>query len=120
MALGWPANWQLGYEPLWWYVSPRRDNQDKPMKQFVFAVLLAAAFGFFAYTVQRYVRVMLRGRKDPRPRFDQLGKRLEMVLVYFVGQKKVAEHQLKPARSSFHHLFIFWGFLIITVGTIEL
>jgi Fe-S oxidoreductase len=90
------------------------------MKQFVFAVLLAVAGGVFTYTMQRYIRVLLRGTKDPRPRFDQLAKRLWMVLVYFVGQKKVAERQIKPAPQSWHHLFIFWGFLIITVGTGEL
>ena len=90
------------------------------MKQFIFAVLLAIALGGFVYTLQRYVRVMLRGRADLRPRFDQLPKRLLMVLVYFFGQKKVAERQIKPARPSTHHLFIFWGFLIITVGTLEL
>ncbi len=90
------------------------------MKQLAFAVLLAVALGFFTYTAQRYIRVMLRGRPDLRPRFDQLPKRLLLVLVYFFGQKKVAEHQIPPARPSTHHLFIFWGFLIITVGTAEL
>src|SRR5215813_11922130 len=90
------------------------------MKQLVFAALLAVALGFFTYTAQRYIRVMLRGRPDLRPRFDQLPKRLLLVLVYFFGQKKVAEHQVPPARQSIHHLFIFWGFLVITVGTVEL
>ena len=90
------------------------------MKQFVFAALLAIAFGGFTYTMQRYIRVMLRGRADPRPRFDQLAKRLVMVLVYFFGQAKVAERQIAPARPSTHHLFIFWGFLVITIGTVEL
>src|SRR5262249_21457821 len=90
------------------------------MKQLAFAVLLAVALGFSTYTAQRYIRVMLRGRSDLRPRFDQLPKRLLLVLVYFFGQKKVAEHQVPPSPSSTHHLFIFWGFLIITVGTAEL
>jgi Fe-S oxidoreductase len=90
------------------------------MKQLIFVGLVAAALGVFTWTMQRYIRVMLRGGKDIRPRFDQLPRRLAMVLIYFVGQKKVAERQLPPSPSSVHHLFIFWGFLIITVGTVEL
>ena len=46
------------------------------MKQLVFAILLVAAFGFFAITLRRYIRVVAMGAKDPRPRLDQLGKRL--------------------------------------------
>src|SRR5215470_10613057 len=90
------------------------------MKQLAFAVLLAIALGLFTYTAQRYIRVMLRGRPDLRPRFDQLPKRLLLVLVYFFGQKKVAEHQIPPARPSTHHLFIFWGFLIVAFNLIVL
>lgn len=90
------------------------------MKQIVFAALMAVAFGFFAVTIRRYVRVALMGAPDPRPRFDRLHLRLARVLVYFFGQKKVAERQLPPASPSYHHLWIFWGFLIITVGTVEL
>lgn len=90
------------------------------MKQLIFAALMLAAFGFFAMTIRRYVRVVLMGSADPRPRLDQLGKRLMMVLIYFVGQKKVAEKQIKPSAQSWHHLLIFWGFLLITVGTVEI
>ena len=90
------------------------------MKQAILATLMAGAFGFFAYTLRRYTRVALLGAADPRPRFDQLPKRLAMVLVYFFGQKRVAEKQLAPAAPSYHHLWIFWGFLIITLGTGEL
>ena len=64
-----------------------RRHESNLMKQLVFVVLLLGAFGFFAFTCRRYVRVMLMGGKDPRPRFDQLGKRLLATLVYFVGQK---------------------------------
>src|ERR1043166_1020226 len=98
--------------------SPRRGTQDKSMKQLIFAALLALAIGLFVWTMQRYVRVMLRGTGDPRPRFDQLGKRLLMVLIFFFGQKKVAERQVAPSPRSTHHLFIFWGFLVITIGTV--
>ncbi len=90
------------------------------MKQLIFAVLLVAAIAFFVRTVRRYVRVMLMGGPDPRPRFDRLHLRLLAVLVEFVGQRKVAERQIKPSSNSYHHLWIFWGFLIITAGTAEL
>src|SRR6266705_1316823 len=90
------------------------------MKRLIFAAVLALAFLGFGWTMVRYIRVMLRGRSDPRPRFDQIPRRLAMVLIYFFGQKKVAEKQIEPAMRSWHHLLIFWGFLIITVGTAEL
>src|ERR1044071_1813831 len=103
-----------------WYRLPHRGRRHKPMKQLIFAALVAIAFGVFIWTIQRYIKVMTRGTADPRPRFDQIPRRLAMVLIYFIGQKKVAERQIAPSPPSYHHLFIFWGFLIITVGTIEL
>jgi Fe-S oxidoreductase len=90
------------------------------MKQLIFAAIVAVAFAAFGWTLVRYIRVMLRGAPDPRPRLDQLPKRLAAFLVFFLGQKKVAEGQIKPAMRSWHHLIIFWGFLVITIGTIEL
>ena len=63
-----------------WCYESRVANQpsqprDKVMKQLILSGLLIAAFGFFAWTVRKYVRVMLLGRKDERPRFDQLARR---------------------------------------------
>ena len=88
------------------------------MRQIIFAVLLVAAFGAFARTIWTLVRAAGRGAADPRPRLDQLPARIVSVLVYFFGQKKVAEEGPQHMTSK-HHLVIFWGFLIITVGTAE-
>jgi Fe-S oxidoreductase len=88
------------------------------MKSLIFALLLLAAFGLFARTMRFMVGGLLRGRPDARPRFDQLGRRLASVLIYFFGQKKVAEEGPMHMTSK-HHLFIFWGFLAITIGTVE-
>ena len=50
------------------------------------------------------------------------------MLAYFLGQKKVVEQVEIPSRrarslvtaiGSRYHVLIFWGFLIITVGTAE-
>src|SRR5262245_64241970 len=63
-------------------------------------------------------RAAAAGVPDPRPRLDELPGRLVDVGIYFFGQKKVAEEG-PLHRSSKHHLFIFWGFLIITIATVD-
>src|SRR5258705_6743209 len=63
-------------------------------------------------------RAVFSGVAEPRPRLDELPGRLVDVGVYFFGQKKVAEEGPQH-RTSKHHLFIFWGFLIITIATVD-
>ena len=89
------------------------------MTTLVFVVLLATAVTFFARTVWVFGRAVATGVADPRPRMDQLGARLASVGIYFFAQKKVAEEGPQH-RTSKHHLFIFWGFLVITIGTADL
>ena len=97
------------------------------LKRVVFGALLLAATGFFAWTLRRFTKMVLAGK--PEPRFDRVPDRLRSVLDYFLGQKKVIEDVPIPAKragsllaalGSRHHLLIFWGFLLITVGTVEL
>ncbi|MBZ0235323.1 MAG: 4Fe-4S dicluster domain-containing protein [Deltaproteobacteria bacterium] len=89
------------------------------MNTFIFVVLLATSFTFFARTMWLFGRAVATGAPDPRPRIDQLPERLASVLIYFFAQKKVAEEGPQH-RTSKHHLFIFWGFLLITIGTADL
>lgn len=89
------------------------------MNTLIFLAILAASLSFFARTMWLYGRAVAQGAPDPRPRIDQLGARLASVGIYFFGQKKVAEEG-PLHRTSKHHLFIFWGFLIITLGTADL
>ncbi|HEY0713837.1 MAG TPA: (Fe-S)-binding protein, partial [Polyangia bacterium] len=93
----------------------------------IFAALLLAALGAFAWTLRRFGRMVLAGK--PEPRFDRIPERLNSVLVYFFGQKKVVEDVPIPSKrakglvktlGSRHHVLIFWGFILITVGTVEL
>jgi Fe-S oxidoreductase len=86
--------------------------------QVLFLLLLAASVAFFARTMWLFGRALATGVADPRPRIDQLPERLMDVGIYFFGQKKVAEEGPQH-RTSKHHLFIFWGFLIITVATVD-
>jgi Fe-S oxidoreductase len=84
----------------------------------LFILLLAASLAFFARTTWLFGRAVFAGRPDPRPRLDQIGGRIADIAIYFFGQKKVAEEGPQH-RSSKHHLFIFWGFLIITIATAD-
>ena len=90
------------------------------MKPVILVILLAASFGFFIKTIYAMVRAARRGNREPIPRLDRIFARLVSVLVYFIFQKKVAETGPRHWRDwSLHHLLIFWGFLLITVGTAE-
>ena len=92
------------------------------MKSVAFIALLIVALGVFARSALRLYRIMARGKvNDLRPQ-DRLGQRIASVLIYFFGQKKVGErmsYKTPAAATSKHHLVIFYGFLVITIGTIE-
>jgi len=80
----------------------------------VMAVLLIAAFGYFGLKVRRLIAIM-RLAKAPALRTDQPGKRLAGVLTYVFGQKRL----FKEPVPGLMHFLIFWGFVILTVGTLE-
>ena len=84
------------------------------MSQIVFGILLLIAFSVFAWTLNRFI-CFIRLGKAFDGELNEKTARLGDLLVYFLFQKKVAQE-----KSSWHHLLIFWGFLIICVGTLEL
>ncbi|HEY0193588.1 MAG TPA: heterodisulfide reductase-related iron-sulfur binding cluster, partial [Kofleriaceae bacterium] len=89
------------------------------MTQALFILLLAASVAFFARTVWLFGRAVASGAPDQRPRLDQIPGRLLDVGIYFFAQKKVSEEGPQH-RTSKHHLFIFWGFLVITIATLDI
>ncbi len=81
--------------------------------QAVFLVLLITALGLFAYFLQLRVRYLLQGR--PEPRFDQALRRTGGFLLLVFGQKKLLKE-----RVGILHVFIFWGFIVIAIGTLQI
>src|SRR4029079_18416207 len=64
----------------------------------------------------------------PLDRTDRVGARIDSVVKFFFGQKKVVEKTSLPSKrwprfvtamGSKYHFFIFWGFLVITIGSVE-
>jgi len=96
------------------------------MKRVVFLALLLSALGLFTWTLRRFGRQIASGR--PIDLGGRTGERMASVLTYFFGQKKVVEKAVIPAArwqrlvtavGSKYHFLIFWGFLVITLGTAE-
>jgi Fe-S oxidoreductase len=96
------------------------------MKRVLFALTVAAAAAMFAWTCRRFARMLGAGR--PEHRTDRAEERVDSVLRYFFGQKKVVEKTSLPSKraprfvtwmGSKYHFLIFWGFIVITVGTVE-
>ncbi|HWN82181.1 MAG TPA: (Fe-S)-binding protein, partial [Candidatus Udaeobacter sp.] len=81
----------------------------------VMALLLLAAFGFFAYSTRRLVRIMQLA-KQPLTRTDQPGARVDGVLRFVFGNQRL----FKDPIPGLMHFLIFWGFVILTVGTVEM
>jgi len=78
----------------------------------IFALIFFAALGFFSFTVYKLYRILRLGQ--PEDRFDQIGRRLRGVATFVFGQRRVIQ---EPA--GWGHFLIFWGFIIITIGSLE-
>ena len=80
----------------------------------VFLFVLVLAAGFFALNVQRLVSYLQLGHAEGRT--DHPLTRLKNVLVIGIAQKKIFRD---PVAGPMHAL-IFWGFMVLTAGTVEI
>ena len=85
-----------------------------PVGNILFGLLMLVAFSVFGWTLNRFVRFIGKGRPMDG-KIEETGARFGDVITFFLAQKSVARE-----KASIHHLLIFWGFLIICVGTGEL
>lgn len=80
----------------------------------VFLFVVVAAAGFFALNAQRLVQYLRLGR--PEGRLDHPFARAWNVLRVGIAQTKI----LREPVAGVMHATIFWGFMVLTAGTIEL
>lgn len=80
----------------------------------LFLAVLVLALGFFFSNARRLVRYMELGRPDDRT--DHPFVRLRNLLVIGLGQRKI----LRDPWAGVMHAAVFWGFLVLTAGTIEI
>ena len=79
----------------------------------VFILFVALATGFFALNVRRLLSYMRLGRSDDRS--DRPGSRLGNLVGIALGQSKI----LRDPVAGVMHALIFWGFMVLTAGTVE-
>lgn len=84
------------------------------INQLIFALALLLTFIVFGYTASRYIRLF----KLTRPAFPirNFGKRFALMMNVAIGQSKMFR---KPFTGIMHAL-VFWGFLVILIGSIEM
>ncbi len=78
----------------------------------ILSVGVVVGFGFAAVTVYWLIRYVAWGKGDLT--FSELGERVKGVVVNVLGQARVIA---EPAGML--HLFIFWGFLVLQLETLE-
>ncbi len=84
------------------------------IKQILFALSLVVTLGVFTYTVRRLIAIF----KLTKPAFPikDIGKRVEVTLKVAFGQTKI----LRRSVIGLMHALVWWGFLVILVGSIEM
>ena len=85
-------------------------NWETPL----FLAVAGSAFGYSGYRLLRLYRLALH-HKDHEFRLDRIPERIATTIENVLGQRAV----MRKRWIGRAHATIFWGFLIITVGTLE-
>src|ERR1700693_5213432 len=80
----------------------------------IFGLLLLTAILVFIYSAARRIRLLLA--LAPEPRFDRIGLRIRKTFEYAFLQKRM----FRDLYAGTFHIFLFTGFLVLTVRTIAL
>jgi Fe-S oxidoreductase/nitrate reductase gamma subunit len=80
----------------------------------LFAFVLVIGAGFFALNVQRLLGYMRLGEAESR--WDHPLARIRNLLSIGIAQRKIFRDPVAGAM----HATIFWGFMVLTVGTVEI
>lgn len=78
----------------------------------IMAIILMAALVIFLYSVRYRLKLVAKGGRENR--LDKLHRRIAGVIVYVLGQKRMFDEKY----AGFMHVFIFWGFVMLSFWTI--
>jgi Fe-S oxidoreductase len=81
----------------------------------VFLIVAATAFGISGYKLSQLIKMMKAHQGKATDRLDNMPARIFAVIKNVLGQNAV----LRKRIIGTAHATIFWGFIIITIGTLE-
>jgi Fe-S oxidoreductase len=84
------------------------------VQSFIFLAVAGAAFSYSGYRLYLLVR-LLKAHQGKGPKFTDIPARIFAVIENVLGQRAT----LRKKSAGIMHATIFWGFLIITTGTLE-
>ena len=83
-------------------------------KQIIFSLITLLALGIFGYSISRIVSFFKLTRESFS--VDRIGERINLTLLVAFGQTKI----LRKPIIGLVHAIVYWGFLVITIGTLEM
>lgn len=83
------------------------------LKLTAFALVVGLTVGLFCWNLAKFIKVAKLGR--PANLDETWGERIASLMTFFFGQKKVTEEP-----RSWHHLALYWGFLVLQVGLLDM
>ena len=86
------------------------------MKPIVLSLLALFAVAFFLRNVFGFLKIMFSAKR-PSFRTDKIVERIKGLIIYVFGQKRILKNY---TWAGIEHFMLFWGFMIITVGSLEL
>lgn len=94
-------------------LSFENQNQSPMLKQILFSLSLIITLGIFAWSVIKYYHRFKLTKALP---IGDWGKRINIMLKVAIGQKKI----LRRPTIGIIHALVFWGFIVITIGSMEM
>ncbi len=83
------------------------------IKQIIFLVILLITLGVFTYSTLKYFRYFKFTKKKP---LGDIGKRIRKTITVALFQEKI----LRRPVIGFMHALVWWGFILILFGSIEM
>lgn len=78
-------------------------------------LLLVVSLAVFAYSARQRWRLMMVA-KTPENRADRIGERINAVLLYMLGQKRMPRYRA----AGWAHIAVFFGFLVLLLNSLIL
>jgi heterodisulfide reductase subunit C len=82
-------------------------------RQIIFGMVLLVTLGIFSFTIYRLIGLFRLTKPFP---IHQIGKRIKVTLQVAIGQSRI----LRFPFTGIMHALVFWGFIVITLGSIEM